>query len=60
MISYKSFVVVIIFIFIMAELQPQLSTDLIGIMEQRLSAIEHRSACLQDFINRVMFIPLCS
>ncbi|RVW12538.1 Peptide chain release factor 1 [Vitis vinifera] len=43
----------------MAELQPQLSTDLIGIMEQRLSAIEHRSAYLQDFINRVMLIPLC-
>ncbi|RVW38022.1 Peptide chain release factor 1 [Vitis vinifera] len=34
------------------ELQPQLSTNLIGIMEQRLLAIEHRSAYLQDFINR--------
>lgn len=34
------------------EMQPQLSTDLIKIMEQRLLAIEHRSACLQDLINR--------
>ena len=56
----RMYVVVIIFLFFkMAELQPQLSTDLIGIMEQRLSAIEHRSAYLQDFINRVMLIPLC-
>ena len=28
--------------------QPQLSADLVRIMEQRLSAIEHRTACLQD------------
>ncbi|KAJ9696851.1 hypothetical protein PVL29_008852 [Vitis rotundifolia] len=40
------------------ELQPQLSTDLIGIMEQRLSAIEHRSAYLQDFINRPEASPV--
>ncbi|KAF9669205.1 hypothetical protein SADUNF_Sadunf14G0083600 [Salix dunnii] len=30
----------------------QLSPNLIGIMEQRLSAIEHRSACLENFINQ--------
>ncbi|TXG63213.1 hypothetical protein EZV62_010207 [Acer yangbiense] len=35
-----------------AETQPQLSTDLIKVMEQRLLAIEHRSACLENFINQ--------
>ncbi|GLT50565.1 hypothetical protein SLA2020_240430 [Shorea laevis] len=35
-----------------AELQPQLSTDLIRIMEQRLSAIERRSAFLENLINQ--------
>ncbi|XP_022757728.1 uncharacterized protein LOC111304943 isoform X1 [Durio zibethinus] len=34
------------------ELQPQLSTDLLKIMEQRLSAIEHRSAFLENLINQ--------
>ncbi|XP_059659270.1 peptide chain release factor 1, mitochondrial isoform X3 [Cornus florida] len=34
------------------ELQPQISTDLIKIMEQRLSAIENRNAYLQGIINR--------
>ncbi|KDP28328.1 hypothetical protein JCGZ_14099 [Jatropha curcas] len=34
------------------ELQSQLSPDLIRIMDQRLSAIEHRSAYLENFINR--------
>ncbi|XWS76721.1 hypothetical protein CRYUN_Cryun01aG0202100 [Craigia yunnanensis] len=34
------------------ELQPQLSTDLLKIMEQRLSAIEHRSALLEILINQ--------
>lgn len=37
-----------------AELQPQLSANIIRIMEQRLSAIEYRSACLQNLINQVM------
>ncbi|GMY17150.1 peptide chain release factor 1 [Fagus crenata] len=32
--------------------QPQLSADLVRIMEQRLSAIEHRTACLHNLINR--------
>ncbi|XAR52467.1 hypothetical protein NMG60_11020566 [Bertholletia excelsa] len=34
------------------ELQPQLSSDLIKIMEKRLSAIEHRGAYLSSFINK--------
>ncbi|XP_065859850.1 peptide chain release factor 1, mitochondrial [Euphorbia lathyris] len=34
------------------EMQSQLSPDLIRIMEQRLSAIEHRHACLQNFMNQ--------
>ncbi|KAK8693702.1 hypothetical protein V6N13_071274 [Hibiscus sabdariffa] len=34
------------------ELQPQVSTDLLKIMEQRLVAIEHRSAFLENFINQ--------
>ncbi|KAK6285954.1 hypothetical protein POUND7_012133 [Theobroma cacao] len=34
------------------ELQPQLSTDLLKIMEQRLSAIEHRSAYLENLMNQ--------
>ncbi|XP_056163010.1 peptide chain release factor 1, mitochondrial isoform X2 [Syzygium oleosum] len=36
----------------LAEVQPHLSPDLIKIMEQRLSAIEHRSAFLQNLINQ--------
>eukprot|EP00268_Persea_americana_P050705 TRINITY_DN5533_c0_g1_i6.p3 TRINITY_DN5533_c0_g1~~TRINITY_DN5533_c0_g1_i6.p3 ORF type:complete len:159 (-),score=47.40 TRINITY_DN5533_c0_g1_i6:788-1264(-) len=36
----------------MADEYPPLSTDLIKIMEQRLSAIEHRSNYLQDLINQ--------
>lgn len=36
-----------------AELQPQLSPDILKMMEQRLSAIEQRSACLQNLIDRV-------
>ncbi|KAJ8533192.1 hypothetical protein K7X08_016081 [Anisodus acutangulus] len=35
------------------ELQPQLSIDLIKIMEQRLSAIENRSAQLQRFLDQL-------
>ncbi|KAE8697220.1 Peptide chain release factor 1 [Hibiscus syriacus] len=34
------------------ELQPQVSSDLLKIMEQRLVAIEHRSAFLENFINQ--------
>ncbi|XP_057979050.1 peptide chain release factor 1, mitochondrial isoform X2 [Malania oleifera] len=34
------------------KLQPQMSNELIKIMEQRLSAIEHRSACLQGLLNQ--------
>ncbi|BFG37826.1 hypothetical protein CerSpe_241010 [Prunus speciosa] len=34
------------------ELEPQLSPKLIKIMEQRLSLIEQRSACLQNLINQ--------
>jgi peptide chain release factor 1 len=34
--------------------QPQLSPDLVRIMERRLSAIEHRSACLHNLINQVI------
>ncbi|XP_050265842.1 peptide chain release factor 1, mitochondrial isoform X1 [Quercus robur] len=32
--------------------QPQLSADLVRIMEQRLSAIEHRTTCLYNLINQ--------
>uniref|UniRef100_A0A5B7BVC2 Peptide chain release factor domain-containing protein n=1 Tax=Davidia involucrata TaxID=16924 RepID=A0A5B7BVC2_DAVIN len=39
------------------ELQPQLSTDLVKIMEQKLSAIEHRSAYLQGLINQTEASP---
>ncbi|KAJ4954945.1 hypothetical protein NE237_011728 [Protea cynaroides] len=39
------------------ELQPQISTDLLKIMEQRLSAIEHRSAYLQDLMNQPAASP---
>ncbi|XP_016651671.1 PREDICTED: peptide chain release factor 1 isoform X3 [Prunus mume] len=35
-----------------AELEPQLSPKLVKIMEQRLSLIEQRSACLQNLINQ--------
>ncbi|GMI66699.1 hypothetical protein like AT2G47020 [Hibiscus trionum] len=38
--------------FYSTELQPQISTDLLKIMEQRLVAIEHRSAFLENFINQ--------
>lgn len=34
------------------EVEPQLSPDLIKIMDQRLSAIEHRNAILQRLINQ--------
>ncbi|KMT10057.1 hypothetical protein BVRB_5g122670 [Beta vulgaris subsp. vulgaris] len=34
-----------------SEIQPHLSIDIIQIMEQRLSAIERRSAFLQDLVN---------
>ncbi|VVB03573.1 unnamed protein product [Arabis nemorensis] len=34
------------------EMEPQLSPDLIKIMDQRLSAIEHRNAVLQRLINQ--------
>ncbi|KAJ0049569.1 hypothetical protein Pint_16694 [Pistacia integerrima] len=36
----------------MVEMQPQLSNELIKIMEQKLLAIERRSACLENLINR--------
>ncbi|XP_030948349.1 uncharacterized protein LOC115972273 [Quercus lobata] len=32
--------------------QPQLSADLVRIMEQRLSAVEHRTTCLYNLINQ--------
>ncbi|KAK9139068.1 hypothetical protein Scep_008749 [Stephania cephalantha] len=34
------------------EAVPELTTDLVNIMEKRLSAIEHRAACLQNFMNQ--------
>ncbi|KAK9136560.1 hypothetical protein Sjap_007154 [Stephania japonica] len=34
------------------EVVPEFSTDLVNIMEKRLSAIEHRAACLQNFMNQ--------
>ncbi|KAJ0048101.1 hypothetical protein Pint_16700 [Pistacia integerrima] len=36
----------------MVDMQPQLSNELIKIMEQKLLAIERRSACLENLINR--------
>lgn len=36
------------------EAQPQLSPDLINIMEQKLSAIENRHAHLQAIVNQVI------
>ncbi|GFZ00260.1 peptide chain release factor 1 [Actinidia rufa] len=36
----------------MSEVQPQISSDLIKIMEKRLSAIEHRSAYLSGLVNQ--------
>lgn len=38
--------------------QPQLSSDLIRIMEQRLSAIEHRTGSLLNLINQVILITV--
>jgi len=38
----------------MTGMEPQLSPDLIKIMDQRLSAIEHRNAVLQKLINQVI------
>ncbi|XP_014494913.1 uncharacterized protein LOC106756827 isoform X1 [Vigna radiata var. radiata] len=35
-----------------SELQGQLSPELLNIMEQRLSAIEYRTACLNKFLNQ--------
>lgn len=43
----------------LAEVQPHLSPDLIKIMEQRLSAIENRSAFLQNLMNQVTMWSLC-
>ncbi|XP_075640913.1 peptide chain release factor 1, mitochondrial isoform X1 [Castanea sativa] len=37
--------------------QPQLSADLVRIMEQRLSAIEHRTTCLHNLINQPEVSP---
>ncbi|KAF8387737.1 hypothetical protein HHK36_026391 [Tetracentron sinense] len=37
------------------EIQPQLSANLVKIMEQRLLAIEHRSAYFQDLANQVIY-----
>ncbi|KAD5316921.1 hypothetical protein E3N88_16867 [Mikania micrantha] len=42
---------------VLAELQPQSSAELIKIMEQRLSAIEHRNAYLQGIINQPETLP---
>ncbi|EOA27205.1 hypothetical protein CARUB_v10023316mg [Capsella rubella] len=39
------------------EMEPQLSPDLIRIMDQRLSAIEHRNALLQKLINQPEYSP---
>jgi peptide chain release factor 1 len=38
-------------------MEPQLSPDLIKIMDQRLSAIEHRNAVLQKLINQPEYSP---
>lgn len=35
------------------ELEPHLSPEFMKIMEKRLSAIEYRSSCLQNFMNQV-------
>ncbi|XP_015968824.1 peptide chain release factor 1, mitochondrial isoform X2 [Arachis duranensis] len=43
--------------FYSAEVQPQLSTELLGIMEQRLSAIEYRSATLNNLLNQPEIPP---
>ncbi|MED6121815.1 hypothetical protein PIB30_033631 [Stylosanthes scabra] len=43
--------------FYSAEVQPQLSTDLLSIMEQRLSAIEYRSATLNNLLNQPEIPP---
>ncbi|KAK7266502.1 hypothetical protein RIF29_19146 [Crotalaria pallida] len=40
-----------------AEVQPQLSTELLKIMEQRLRGIEHRTASLNNVINRPEISP---
>lgn len=47
--SYPSSKIVRLF---STEVEPQLSPDLIKIMDQRLSAIEHRNAILQRLINQ--------
>ncbi|KAF3647540.1 hypothetical protein BC332_23954 [Capsicum chinense] len=39
------------------ELQPQLSIDLIKMMEQRISAIENRNAQLQHFLDQPELTP---
>jgi peptide chain release factor 1 len=41
----------------MTGMEPQLSPDLIKIMDQRLSAIEHRNAVLQKLINQPEYSP---
>lgn len=40
----------------MAETQPQLSTELMKIMEQRMLAIERRSTCLENLMNQVIIV----
>ncbi|KAK6164575.1 hypothetical protein DH2020_001439 [Rehmannia glutinosa] len=40
-----------------AQLQPELSVDLINIMEQKLSVIENRHAYLQAIVNQVDALP---
>lgn len=42
-----------------AGLQPQLSPKLVKIMEQRLSLIEQRNACLHSIINQVPYLLAC-
>ncbi|KAE9593754.1 hypothetical protein Lalb_Chr18g0046451 [Lupinus albus] len=37
-----------------AEVQPQMSMDLLNIMEQRLRVIEHMTTSLNNILNRVM------
>lgn len=41
-------------------MQPQLSIDLIKIMEQKLVALEHRAAVLQGIMNQVIIYTFLS
>lgn len=35
-----------------SEVEPEISPDLLNIMEQRFSAIKHRATCLDNLINQ--------